>query len=83
MLLQALQCEPVDPESLGLLLLLAVYEDDLQGEKTYDQRLEQRKLEMLPEKVLVDLSRPAQLLAEQAESQGRSEISTRLREFAN
>lgn len=79
----ALQCDPVDPGSLALLRLLAVYDGDAAAESLYAGRLAQRTVEMLPEVVDPDVSRPAALLAAHAEDEGRREIAARLREFQN
>lgn len=78
----ALRCDPVDPHSLALLQLLAVYEGDSEKEAHYGGWLERRQKEMQPEPE-VDVSMSAGLLAAKAENEGRTEISARLREFAN
>ena len=78
----AQESESVDPGVLELLRLLAIHDADAEKERLYEERLERRKQEMLPEVVEIEID-CVERLAESAEAEGRHHIAARLRESAN
>ncbi len=79
----ALKVEPVDPEALAVMVLLAVYDEDAEGEERFRRHLERRRRELAPEEF--DTSSVADLaesLAARADTEGRGAIAIRLRESA-
>lgn len=73
----------VDPETLSLLVLMAVYDQDNEAEYEYQRRLTQRRKQMLPEVFEFDMSRFAVPLAELATAEGRPGVADKLREFVD
>ena len=80
----ALDVDPVDPEALAVMLLLAVYDGDAASERRFRRLLAARRGELGPvSDSSVDVAEVATALAARAAREGREEIAARLRESAD
>ena len=80
----ALEVDPVDPEALAVMIVLAMYDDDAESERRFRKRLAARRGELgQASDSSLDVGEVARALADRAAREGREEIAARLRESAD
>lgn len=76
--------DPIDPHSLALMRLLAIYDGKIQEERRLGEEFRRRAQDIGPEEIdSEELAFAAKYLAARAESEGKPQVATRLRESAD